>query len=99
MSFTTTTFVRCQKAERYIQQLAKHWSHKMAATYDLKSKSGFFPFSEETKAEMSADEKGIAISLVTADQTANERMQGVIQRHIDRFAFREVPLTYNWEIL
>ena len=24
------------------------------------------------------------------------RMRGVIERHIDRFAFREAPLTYEW---
>ena len=40
--------------------------------------------------------EGIAITLTTADMEENERMRGVIERHIDRFAFREAPLTYDW---
>ena len=43
-----------------------------------------------------ADVEGIAVTLTTADQEENERMRGVIERHIDRFAFREAPLTYEW---
>ena len=27
----------------------------------------------------------------------NEHMRGVIERHLDRFAFREAPLSYEWE--
>ena len=45
---------------------------------------------------MTARPEGIAITLTTADMEENERMRGVIERHIDRFAFREAPLTYDW---
>jgi hypothetical protein len=45
---------------------------------------------------MTAQPGGIAITLVTADPTRNVHMRGVIERHIDRFAFREAPLTYEW---
>ena len=56
-----------------------------------------FPFSEHTNAVMTAHHDGIAITLTTADTGENERMRGVIERHIDRFAFREAPLTYEWK--
>ena len=45
---------------------------------------------------MTARPEGIAITLVTGDRERNEHMRGVIERHIDRFAFREAPLTYEW---
>ncbi len=89
-------FAKCEKPERYIQQLVSHWGHKMATSYDEGDGMGAFPFSDTTSAVMTARPEGIAITLTTADKDENERMRGVIERHIDRFAFREAPLTYEW---
>ena len=96
MSATATGLAHCEKPERYIQQLVSHWGHKMATTYDEGDGMGAFPFSEHTNAVMTARPEGIAITLTTADKEENVRMRGVIERHIDRFAFREAPLTYEW---
>ena len=96
-AFTAHGFAPCEKPERYIQQLVKHWSHKMAATYDEGDGMGAFPFSEVENAVMCARPEGIAITLVTADRERNEHMRGVIERHLDRFAFREAPLSYEWK--
>jgi hypothetical protein len=90
-------FARCEKPERYIQQLVSHWSHKMATTYDEGDGMGAFPFSDVESAVMLARPEGIAITLTTADQDRNEHLRGVIERHLDRFAFREAPLEYQWE--
>ena len=87
-------FAKCEKPERYIQQLVSHWGHKMATSYD--DGVGTFPFSDLTSAVMTARPGGIGITLTAADREENERMRGVIERHIDRFAFREAPLTYEW---
>ena len=94
--FTATGFAPCEKPERYIQQLVSHWGHKMATSYDEGDGTGAFPFSEHTSAVMTARKNGIAITLSTANREENERMRGVIERHIDRFAFREAPLNYEW---
>ena len=93
---TAQGFAHCEKPERYIQQLVSHWSHKMATSYDEGDGMGAFPFSETENAVMTARPGGIAITLVTGDQARNEHMRGVIERHIDRFAFREAPLKYEW---
>ena len=87
-------FAKCEKPERYIQQVVSHWSHKMATSYA--DGVGTFPFSELESAVMTARPGGIAITLVTADQERNVHLRGVIERHIDRFAFREAPLAYEW---
>ena len=94
---TAQGFAKCKKPERYIQQLVSHWSHKMATTYDEGDGMGVFPFSDTDNAVMTAREGGIAITLVTADQERNEHLRGVLERHIDRFAFREAPLSYDWK--
>ncbi len=88
---------RCEKPERYIQQLVSHWGHKFATSYDEGDGMGLFPFSEHTNAVMTAHKDGIGITLTTGDAEENERMRGVIERHIDRFAFREAPLAYEWK--
>jgi len=94
--YVVTGFAPCDKPDRYIQQLVSHWSHKMATSYDKDDSMGVFPFSETTNAVMTAREGGIGLTLATATRDENERMRGVIERHIDRFAFREAPLTYEW---
>lgn len=94
---TSTGFAPCEKPERYIQQLVKHWGHKMATSYDEGDGMGVFPFSEHTNVVMTAREGGIAITLTTETREENHRMRGVIENHIDRFAFREAPLSYEWK--
>ena len=89
-------FAKCEKPERYIQQLVSHWSHKMATSYDEGDGMGAFPFSETESAVLTARPDGIAITLVTGDRERNEHLRGVLERHLDRFAFREAPLTYEW---
>jgi hypothetical protein len=93
---TANGFAPCAKPERYIQQLVSHWSHKMATSYDEGDGMGTFPFSDVESAIMLARPGGIAITLVTPDRERNLHMRGVIERHIDRFAFREAPLAYEW---
>lgn len=95
--YTSTGFAPCEKPERYIQQLVSHWGHKFATSYDEGDGMGVFPFSEHTNCVMTAHNGGIGITLTTADQEENVRMRGVVEKHIDRFAFREAPLTYEWK--
>ena len=96
MSATATGLAHCEYPEGYIRLLVSHWGHKFATSYDEGDGMGAFPFSEHTNVVMTARPEGIAITLTTADMEENERMRGVIERHIDRFAFREAPLTYDW---
>jgi hypothetical protein len=94
MSTTAQGFAACKTPERYIKQLVSHWGHNMATNYT--DGLGAFPFDELRHATMQAHDGGIAITLVTPDAEENVRMRGVIERHIDRFAFREAPLSFEW---
>ena len=92
-----TGFAPCQQPARYLQQLVKHWGHKMATSWDGEAQLAAFPFSEDDNAVMGAKEGGIAITLITSDDECSGRLRGVIERHLDRFAFREAPLEFSWE--
>ncbi len=98
MSAVATGFAPCAKASRYVQQLVSHWSHKMASTWAANDAGGRaeFPFSEGTTAAMDTSDQGITITLTTPSADENVHMRGVIERHLDRFAFREAPLSYEW---
>ena len=94
---TAHGLAKADKPDRYIKQLVSHWGHKYATSYDEGDGMGVFPFSDSETAVMTARHDGIAITLTTGDHERNVHMRGVIERHIDRFAFREAPLTYEWK--
>jgi uncharacterized protein len=88
-------FAKCEKPDRYIQQLVSHWGHKYPTSYA--DGVGTFPFSDLESAVMGTQPDGIGITLTTPDHERSMHMRGVIERHIDRFAFREAPLSYDWK--
>ena len=86
-----TTRVPTQHASRYLQQLCKHWGHKYTVT--------FTP--ENGRIEMSAgvlildaDAEGLDLHL-TAEADVLQQMEGVVERHLERFAFKE-ELKFDW---
>ena len=95
MSVTATAFVPCEKGDRYIKQLVSHWRHKLNAEYE--EQHALVQFGSGAVAEFNADEHGITIFLAAPDEDENIQKRGVIERHIDRFAFREAPLSYSWQ--
>jgi len=90
---STEARVPTANASRYLQQLSKHWSHKFAVTFD-ETKSTI-PFSEDRRAELTAEPDHLRIELSMPDEEARDRMRKVIEDHLNRFAFRET-LEYAW---
>lgn len=86
--------VPTHSASRYLQQLAKHWSHKMEVTFSTEEAKIAFP-SGATLA-MRADSETLDLALTVPEGGDVARMRKVVEEHIDRFAFREGPLTYEW---
>lgn len=68
MTATALGFVPCENPARYVQQLVKHWSHKMAATWEERGEEGGhaeIPFSDDENAQMDIRMDGLAITLST----------------------------------
>lgn len=94
MPITTTGLVQTSKAERYIQQLIKHWSHKLTIT-EVDGVATII-FNPEVTLTLEASQAGIAMSIVAPNDAEDMRFRRVFESHLDRFAFREAPLGYIW---
>lgn len=81
-------------ASRYLQQLAKHWSHKMTVTFDAEEGTIEFPNASRLEMRASADTLDLKLDVPEGEDSA--RMRSVVADHLDRFAFREAPLTFDW---
>lgn len=94
MAIISNGTVATPAARRYVQQLVKHWSHKLAITESEGVVT--IPFSPDITLTLAANDAGIVMRLVTPTDDEDLRFRKVFENHLDRFAFREVPLTYAW---
>ena len=95
--------IQTPRASRYLQQLCKHWAHNMAVEYDAERGKVTFP-----RDARGADWPGDGVfTMVARPETLEcrieasapgqlEALKGAVARHLDRFAFREAPLTFDW---
>lgn len=103
MNFSSTAVVPTEKASRYLQQLCKHWAHNLAVEFDSHHGKVTFP-----KDARGADWPGNGVFTMDASDTTLtcrieawapgqlDGLKGAVQRHLDRFAFREGELVYDW---
>jgi hypothetical protein len=77
---------------KYLQQLCKHWSHKLEV--DLSDRKGAVRFPAAVVA-LEAEADALLVT-IEGDESEVERMKGVVATHLDRFAFREAPLRFDW---
>ncbi|MET0528142.1 MAG: DUF2218 domain-containing protein [Microvirga sp.] len=88
-----TAQVPTPNGARYLQQLCKHWSHKLDVR--LTENEGIVHFPNAV-ATMRADSIGLTVTVEAEEAETLERMKGVVASHLDRFAFREAPLPFQW---
>jgi len=86
--------VPTRSASRYLQQLCKHWSHKMTVAFDAEEGSIDFPNGSTLQMRADSDSLDVVLHVPEGEDTA--RMREVVSSHLDRFAFREAPLTFDW---
>lgn len=90
---TIAAQVKAQSGGRYVKQLASHWKHKFDVA--LEGETARIPFPTAV-ATLAGNADGIAIEITGEDRDDLERLTDVVSKHIDRFAFREAPLAYEW---
>lgn len=81
-------------ASKYLQQVCKHFAHKIEVSYDESHGECVF---EMGKGTLDADGSTLTITASASNQSDLERTQSVIESHLIRFAFREElsPLTWT----
>ncbi|MBE7184108.1 MAG: DUF2218 domain-containing protein [Methylobacterium mesophilicum] len=78
---------------KYIQQLCKHFGHRIETSVGENTGECRFDFG---MAKMDADATALAIHVEAEDEEKLRRMQEVIESHLLRFAFREEPGALEW---
>ena len=89
-----TASVPTAQGGKYMRQLLNHWSHKLET--ELDGDRGSVRFDAAT-AFMAASADRLDVTIEAEDAEVLERMKGVLASHLDRFAFREAPLTFDWQ--
>jgi uncharacterized protein len=87
--------VATPKASRYLQQLCKHFAHKLPVTFNERSGQITFSVGE---CRLDADEDALRLRLAARDDTQLAQLQDVAARHLVRFAFRE-EIQIHWRLV
>ena len=93
MTRTAATTIATAHASKYLQQLCKHFSHKIETGFT--PDAGWIRF-EFGKADLGAAADRLTITAEAASAADLDRLQGVLASHLERFAFRE-DLTIEWD--
>lgn len=99
----STAQVPTSSGSKYLQQLCKHWAHNLTVEFTAERGTVVFP-----KNARGADWPGDGLVTMIAypetlecriDASSAEQLDGLkgaLARHLDRFAFREAPLAFDW---
>ena len=103
MMFETTARVPTQNGSRYLQQLCKHWSHNLTVEFTPEAGKVIFPknargadWPGDATLTLSAEKEGLICRIEASAEAQRDALKGVISGHLDRFAFREAPLKFDW---
>jgi hypothetical protein len=83
------------KAARYLQQLCKHWAHRYPVEAGEDSGRIDLPAG---RVSMRAEATRLVVTIEPGAEGDGERLQQVFEDHINRFAFGEAPLPFEWTI-
>ena len=100
---SATANVPTASASRYLQQLCKHWAHNLAVTFNAEEGRIVFPkdargrnFPGDGTVTLRALETGLEVLVGASAPEQLEGLKGAVASHLDRFAFREALLTFDW---
>lgn len=103
MTLSTTARVPTAHASKYLQQTCKHWEHNLAVVFTPEHGTIVFPkdarganFPGDATVTFDAEPDVLVVRIEASAVEQLEALQGAVARHVDRFAFREAPLAYDW---
>lgn len=107
MTITTASasaLVPTENASRYLQQLCKHWEHNLEVEFTPENGTVIFPRDArganhpgDAVVTFNVAETGLDIRIDASSGEQLEGLKGAVERHLDRFAFREGALRYDWQ--
>ena len=104
MTLSATARVPTASAGKYLQQLCKHWQHNLKVEFTPEHGTVVFPkdargadWPADALVTFDAGEGALDVRIDASVEGQLEGLKGVVARHLDRFAFREAPLTFDWQ--
>ncbi|WP_122077111.1 DUF2218 domain-containing protein [Pseudophaeobacter sp. EL27] len=86
--FESTAIIETERASNYLQQLCKHFGHKVPVHFDPQSGQIELPFG---RCELAAEGDRLNLTVKATSQPELTKARDVIASHLERFAFRENP--------
>ena len=100
---TSTALVPTANGSRYLQQLCKHWAHNLEVEFTPEQGRVTFPrdarganWRDKGEVTMIARPDTLECRIEASEPGQLEALKGALARHLDRFAFREAPLAFDW---
>lgn len=103
MTVSATASVPTANAGKYLQQLCKHWQHNLQVEFTAEHGTIVFPqdargadWPGDGLVTFDAGEATLEVRIDASIAGQLEALKGAVARHLDRFAFREAPLAFDW---
>ena len=103
-SFDAIAHVPTADASKYLQQLCKHWQHNLAVEFTPDHGTVAFPkdargatWASDALVTFDAGPDALSVRIDASVAEQLVRLEGAVARHLDRFAFREAPLLFDWQ--
>jgi hypothetical protein len=91
----TTARYPTAHASKYLQQLCKHFAHKIEVSYDATHGRAALPLGP---ADLTADATGLTVRIEAADAKDIIHARFVIDSHLVTFAHREGFMGLSWQL-
>lgn len=100
----SVAMVPTANASRHLQQLCKHWSHNLQVEFTPERGTVVFPrdargadWPGDATITMFAHPDALECRIDASAEGQLDGLKGALARHLDRFAFREAPLQFDWK--
>lgn len=100
----STSSVPTRNGSRYLQQLSKHWQHSLDVAFTAEHAEIRFPHDArganwpgDGLVYLDAEPETLQVRIEASSPDHLTALQGAVARHLDRFAFREAPLPFDWK--
>jgi hypothetical protein len=95
--------IQTASASRYLQQLCKHWQHNLTVDFTPEAGTVIFPknargadWPGDATLTMTAHDDALECRIAASADGQLEALKGAVVRHLERFAFREGELQFDW---
>lgn len=103
MSFVAEARVPTSNARKYALQLGKHWQHNLAVEEDGDVRHITFPrdargasWQGDALVSLAPEAEVLVCRIEASEPGQRDGLKGAVKGHVDRFAFREGPLEFEW---